>query len=485
LILLLALVSPAVAQAERYELGQRLKRFEAAWEKQTDAVARKRAIALLPDITPMFFSLRFGDAGRTLDRARWQLAGKDEPPVAEQWLESLYAVPEKRLVDAKTQELTVEVRAFYKVKAEVPAGANVTLTLGGDTVSVPLEKLPVKVKVPFSWLAILSSDQKLWLDAKLNDKLIVRQVQSIGKIENLVEWLKAEQAAWPYQDVKKDDIDLSGLENGWELVTFRDRLESLSECAEGIVPETDFSVGSEQYSKEFQKYGFVSITADTLILRPKANEKPVRFYTHNHSGDHRITIPLDKKKTQPVRLFVPKGLDPKKPVPLVVALHGAGGSENLFFEGYGAGHVVKECETRGWLLVSPRSGISFGGGPPVKTIIEKLAERYPIDRAKVFVVGHSMGAAQAVSLCQEHPGLFAAAAALGGGGGRVKQAAFAKLPFFIGVGDKDFALAGALALAKALPDATLKEYPGVEHMLIVRTALPDVFAMWDTVVGKK
>ena len=37
------------------------------------------------------------------------------------------------------------------------------------------------------------------------------------------------------------------------------------------------------------------------------------------------------------------------------------------------------------------------------------------------------------------------------------------------------------ALAKALPDATFKEYAGLEHMLIVREALPDVFAGWDTI----
>jgi hypothetical protein len=36
-----------------------LKRFEEAWEKQPDPAARKRAAAILPDITPMFFSLFF------------------------------------------------------------------------------------------------------------------------------------------------------------------------------------------------------------------------------------------------------------------------------------------------------------------------------------------------------------------------------------------------------------------------------------------
>lgn len=454
LLLVLVLAPSAAGQAERYELGQRLKRFEAAWEKQPDAEARKRAVALLPDITPMFFSLRFGDAGRTLDRARWLLAGKEEPPAAEQWLESLYAVPEKFFLTTG-REVVVAVKPFYAVKTELPPAAKVTLQLNQEPpVDVPLGKWPAKVTLTPKASDAGQGAHRLKFTARLGEKTISETVQRIGFAGDLPQRLEA------FREFAKQTPPTI------ETATLHDRAELLSELADGTVPETDLP-------------GLALLEEGGRIL------KSPRYFDHTKPGQFWPSIPLEKKKTQPVRLYVPKGLDAKKPVPLVVALHGAGGSENLFFEGYGAGHAVKECEKRGWLLVSPRSSLSFGSGPPVKTIVERLAERYPIDRSKVFVVGHSMGAAQTVSLCQEHPELFAAAAALGGGGGRVKQAAFAKLPFFIGVGDKDFALAGARALAKALPDATLKEYPGVEHMLIVREALPDVFTMWDTIVGKK
>jgi len=59
------------------------------------------------------------------------------------------------------------------------------------------------------------------------------------------------------------------------------------------------------------------------------------------------------------------------------------------------------------------------------------------------------------------------------------------VPVFVGVGAKDgLALAGARALNKALDiggakKLTYKEYPDVEHMVIVREALPDVFAFFD------
>jgi alpha-beta hydrolase superfamily lysophospholipase len=83
-------------------------------------------------------------------------------------------------------------------------------------------------------------------------------------------------------------------------------------------------------------------------------------------------------------------------------------------------------------------------------------------------------------------GRFAAAAALGGGGTVRDAKAFAELPFFVGVGTKDFALGQSRALNKALTAGgakrvTFKEYEGIEHMVIVREALPDVFAVFDRV----
>jgi pimeloyl-ACP methyl ester carboxylesterase len=170
-------------------------------------------------------------------------------------------------------------------------------------------------------------------------------------------------------------------------------------------------------------------------------------------------------------------------------MHGAGGSENLFFEGYGAGHIVAECRKRGWLLVATRSGLAFGTPPPVPVLLDELAKRYPLDPKRAFVVGHSMGAMQTVELVQKYPGKFAAAAALGGGGTVRDAKAFASLPLFVGVGEKDgIALAGARGLNKALAGAknlTFKEYPNVEHMVIVRAALPDVFESFDRAASGK
>ena len=50
--------SLACAQAERYELGRRLREFERAWEK-ADVINRKRSVGPLKDSVNAFFTFRY------------------------------------------------------------------------------------------------------------------------------------------------------------------------------------------------------------------------------------------------------------------------------------------------------------------------------------------------------------------------------------------------------------------------------------------
>jgi predicted esterase len=170
-----------------------------------------------------------------------------------------------------------------------------------------------------------------------------------------------------------------------------------------------------------------------------AKPTEVPFYGAHRPGSFALRVPVGKG-TAAVRLFVPK-VD--APAPLVVALHGAGGSENLFFDGYGDGRVVKLGAERNWLVVAPRLTL---GSLDVAELCDALAERFPVDLQRVAVVGHSMGAMQAVANAVRTPERFRAVAALGGGGRVRANAALKSLPFFVGVGSQDFALSGAKAL---------------------------------------
>jgi predicted esterase len=171
-------------------------------------------------------------------------------------------------------------------------------------------------------------------------------------------------------------------------------------------------------------------------------------------------------------VFVPSGL--QKEAPLVVALHGAGGSENMFFQAYGAGAIVRHARDLGWVLVAPRGG--FSGADP-EAVVAAIAARAPIDRKRVFLVGHSLGARLAAEAAPALRGV--AGIALLGGGGAIRGD-WSRIPAFVGIGAADPGLPGARAAVEALRRAKCarleaKEYPDVEHLAIVAVALPDVF----------
>jgi predicted esterase len=455
---------PAGAEvaALRYELGQRLKRFEAAWEKHEGERERTRALGHVEKLTRQFFALQFGEAARSLDRAAFALVTEDDPAASRQWAWSLYAVPECRVAAGDQKELAVTIKQLYAVKGDRPKGLEVQVWFTDKQITTAKpDNFPYTVKVPLPPLG-----ESAGLDRKLNVLVEAGKelrhssigVSQVADFPARLAALKKGVAGW-------------GAIDSIEKATALARVDLLTELAAGAVPETDVPA------------------ADLLANAEKMLDgKP--FFTADKPGQFWLSVPTGAKSATAARLFVPRGLDPSKPVPIVVALHGAGASENLFFEGYGAGRIVTECRTRGWLLVSPRGGFGFGGPPPVAALLDQLGQRYPIDPKRVLLVGHSMGAMQTVELVQKYPGTFAAAAALGGGGTVRDAKPFSDLPFFIGVGEKDgLALTEARGLNKALaPSAkklTYTEFPRVEHMVIVREALPSVFEQFDKAAAEK
>jgi predicted esterase len=464
LVTVLLLAPVAFAQSERYELGARLKAFEAEWDKQTDKAARKRALKDLPQVTTQFFSFQFGNAGKTLDDARFALMSDKPPSDAVLWATSLY--PEVKLRLTTEKEVPITVKQFYTVKAERPKGVSVRASFDGKTwTTAEVDKLPVKLTLPIPDAVKRPADLTLTVEVVVDGKPLASRTVGVSAFteasRNAAEGMTKRLA----NDTANNVI----------FASTKDRCSLLTDLAGGTIPESDIPA-TKLLAEAIQWLdGEPGLNVPFTLARP---------------GDHWVSVPTGEKgKTvTPCRLFVPEKLDPKKPVPLVVAMHGAGGSENMFFETYGAGHVVKLCKERGWLLVSPRAGLGFGltAGPPVGEIVDELAKRYPVDAKRVFIVGHSMGSGMAFDAVQKYPGKFAAVAGLGGGGKIRDEKVFAELPVFIGVGDKDFALRTAKSLQASLEKAkatkvTYKEYPDVEHLVIVRESLGDVFDLFDKV----
>jgi polyhydroxybutyrate depolymerase len=133
---------------------------------------------------------------------------------------------------------------------------------------------------------------------------------------------------------------------------------------------------------------------------------------------------------RPFALHVPKGYDRTRSWPLVVLIHGYGSSGKEHAEGWG---LMQVADARGFFLAMPDGTVdgrgsrfwnatdaccNFGHADVddvayIGALVEDVASRYPIDRARVFALGHSNGGFLAHRLACDSEA-FAAVASLAG-----------------------------------------------------------------------
>ena len=229
----------------------------------------------------------------------------------------------------------------------------------------------------------------------------------------------------------------------------------------------------------------------------------------------------------PYRIYVPKGYDGKKKLPLIVALHGAGASQNYFFR---ANYEMPDLmEKYGFIFVEPMGYHSFGGygagllprpavplDPGVepnlignrrpqwtpqeaqhvndlseKDVLNVLAiveKEYAVDTSRVYLMGHSMGGMGTWYLGQKYADKWAALGVMSGGFGyddyplqRLKG-----MPIMVTAGGKDTAMHGPQAQKEfarfkaAGLDVNYIEIPDGTHMSNIPAAFPQVIAFLAT-----
>ena len=197
----------------------------------------------------------------------------------------------------------------------------------------------------------------------------------------------------------------------------------------------------------------------------------------------------------PYRLFRPERIVNSRKYPLVLFLHGAAGSgtdnekqlegANMFG---GVVWALPENQKRfSAFVVAPQSNINWPvakiepGRRPVLIpglglgsrlaleIVEQLVSEFPIDSARIYVTGHSMGGAGTFNLIAYRPGFFAAAVPVCGLPDFSMAKAMAQTPIWNFHGDKDDIEPVATSrriiqeLRKAGGKPLYTEYPGVEH----------------------
>lgn len=463
---------PATAsfgQLERYELGSRLRRFELAWESAA-AERRRLSTPRMERAVSAFFSLRLSDAARHLDEA-WLTTQTDHPlDTNTRWLVSHRIDCDTRLCDASSISLRVGLVPFYRVELEDRPSPTLQLTLylGEDEDPRETQIAWSELEDGFEWEhgMLEPGDYRLSVSVVNEDRpdLEIGNVM-VSYCEHIEERLQESREAIRM-------IGDSGTPTG--IATVNSICDQLDALLKGTVPEADFPAERRlQFCEEL------------IAVRCESNER----LNIAHPGDYFVTLELDGARL-PVRLNVPTigaGHDlendtPQESQPVLIAFHGAGGSENMFFETYGAGRLVDLAEERGWLVVSPRQAL-FGLRLNVSEILQVLSEHFEIDRERVYLVGHSMGAGQVVSQCERHGEMVAKAVAIGGGRAPRKIEPLKQSDWLVVAGERDFGRRGATALARRLREAdatvTYREFADVEHMVIVQAALDAVFRFLD------
>ena len=213
------------------------------------------------------------------------------------------------------------------------------------------------------------------------------------------------------------------------------------------------------------------------------------------SGDMRLAFrsAIDGE-LQSYRIFLPDGWQSRGALPVVVALHGATGDENTYFDRYlevktGQNTFKKLGQERGFLLAAPNGRGPFGmyAGNSERDVLEMLdrvESLFPTDRAAIFLTGHSMGGMGTWNLGFRFADRFAALAPVAG---RPPDSAVALLdkspekPVFFAVGLNDVIVTPAKTHAWAeiarqhLKHFEYREYPKDDHFSIGLSSMPAIF----------
>ena len=242
--------------------------------------------------------------------------------------------------------------------------------------------------------------------------------------------------------------------------------------------------------------------AEALALAAKNGTDPFAGRT----GDIRRHYLLEAaNEIIPYRTYVPKAYTGSKPFPLIIALHGLGGTEDSFFDNYGAG-LPPLAESHGYILATPlgyRVDGSYGWGlgtPPadpairrtqdfseqdVMQVLQRMRQLYKIDESRIYLMGHSMGGIGTWKVAPKYPDIWAAIAPISGNGNPATLEKLRGVPEIIVHGDADptVPVAGSRTMVAKLKELGIDhkyiEVPGGLHSDVVGPNLAAIVEFFD------
>ena len=223
--------------------------------------------------------------------------------------------------------------------------------------------------------------------------------------------------------------------------------------------------------------------------------KPRTAATTNNPNFEKRTFKGSEGETLEYWLMTPKEYDKTKKYPLLVALHGSGGTT----QAPAALGTDEMREKHRWFVMAPRAPEGWAWAYP-RLIREKAGERptrlplvfeamgalekeFSLDPQRFYVTGQSLGGIGTYGALAAHPEMFAAAAPVCGAWDVEDAPKFAHVPMWICHGGEDRTvlvdysrkMVEALKQAGASPHYT--EFPGVGHNSWMNAyAMPE---LWD------
>jgi alpha-beta hydrolase superfamily lysophospholipase len=192
----------------------------------------------------------------------------------------------------------------------------------------------------------------------------------------------------------------------------------------------------------------------------------------------------------PFRIMVPESFSPAKEYPLVIGLHGAGGTENYLMDGFDR-LFPDNANRRGYIAVAvngrgPYHGYHGKGETDVIDVMNLVQRAWPVKAGNTFLTGHSMGGAGTVLVGFGHHERFAALAPIAGWHLKIHLEKAVQMPLLISAGEKDALVSvedmrkfHQMALELEMPDVEYIEVQGAAHVGVVNDVLDRVFDWFD------
>ncbi len=232
------------------------------------------------------------------------------------------------------------VDPFYNKNEKAPEGAKVQWSVTDHRLRVMAER-ECMLEQAMEGIALATEnfpEGDYWIRAKmiLEEGTFVFPSSMFSRIS---EWnSRAQKMSEMAQDqeIAMDDVVRA---------TLREHAQLLIQAGKGSKLESDYPLHQ-------------LLSLDESLM---ASDDPWKKKIRDAAQSHDVWLQLAKgRKRVPVRLRIPSDESAKSgskvAMPVLFLMHGAGGSENMFFETYGAGGAVQAALDRGWLVVAPRQG---------------------------------------------------------------------------------------------------------------------------------